>query len=367
MAWNPRKPSQRIEYPDRKTQRPPAAEIDAKVLERRQRDLEGYLEKYQTLLEKRQRAYGRQIWPVWLRTAERLKRAVDDLYRQFGTKGKLDPSRFHQSERLRYLRLFLSYLAEMIPEQAEKLQRSLAFEYSRSYYFHAFGMEQAAQVAIVVPLLTTSQVMGVLANPWLPDEKTYSDRIRANTGYLAQKMGQAVEEAVTGGWSVQQTARRIEEIAGEGYHNAVRLARTELTRAAGQGASHLYMQNADILDDKRWNATLDARTAPKDAANDGKVYPLEYDTPEHKGRPGERIPNHPNCRCRWSPVLSALGISTRERIARGDGDSTDRFGERIYTQARTYEEYAKERGLPSMAERLANDDPRRYLRNDEMA
>jgi SPP1 gp7 family putative phage head morphogenesis protein len=251
--------------------------------------------------------------------------------------------------------------------QEEKLKRSLAYQYTEAYYFHAFGMEQAARVTINVPILLESYVMGVLANPWLPDGKTYGNRIRSNTQYLAEKMVTALEEAVSKGWSVNRTARYIQETANEGFYNAVRLARTELNRAAAQGASHLYMQNADILDGKRWNAVLDARTAPKDAANDGRTFVLDYDTPENPGVPGARIPNHPNCRCKWTPILSALGISTKERIARGDGDSKTEFGERMYTQARTYKEYAKERGLPDLEDRLRNDDPKNYLRRGEVA
>jgi SPP1 gp7 family putative phage head morphogenesis protein len=207
--------------------------------------------------------------------------------------------------------------------------------------------------------------MGVLANPWLPDGKTYGNRIRSNTQYLAEKMEVALEEALSKGWSVNRTARHIQETANEGFYNAVRLARTELNRAAAQGANHIYMQNADILDGKRWNATLDARTAPKDAQNDGKVFELSYDTPENPGKAGQRIPNHPNCRCKWTPILSALGISTKERIARGEGDSKTEFGERIYTNARTYKEYAKERGLPDLSEKLRNDKPSSYLRRGE--
>lgn len=59
------------------------------------------------------------------------------------------------------------------------------------------------------------------------------------------------EELVESGRSINRTAREIQKQAGEGYYNAVRLARTEMTRAAAQGANHSYMQNADIMDGKR--------------------------------------------------------------------------------------------------------------------
>lgn len=342
--------------------------LSKRVLARRQKDLNGWLEAYQHIIDQRSEKYSSEILPSWNRIKLYLKRAILQLYEKYADEnGVLQENKLYEMERLQLLQRFVAWLTAAETEQREKMTRNLAYQYTEAYYFHAFGVEQAAKVAVQVPIISHAQVMGVIINPWLPDGATYSERLRANTAFLATKMKDAVEEAISTGSSVFETARRIEDIAGEGYHNAVRLARTELNRAASQGASHLYMQNADILDNKRWNATLDSRTAPKDAANDMKVYPLGYDTPEMPGRPGERIPNHPNCRCKWTPVLSALGISTKERVARGAGDTPSEFGERIYTEAADYREYAAERGLPDLDDRLRNDDPSRYLRNGETA
>jgi hypothetical protein len=60
-----------------------------------------------------------------------------------------------------------------------------------------------------------------------------------------------------------------------------------------------------------------------------------------------------------------LGVSAKERIARGQGDTPSHFGKRTFTNARTYREYAAERGLPDLDERLNNDNPKRYLRPGE--
>lgn len=357
--------------------KPPAnPEIDARVLARRQKDLDGFNEKYQEIIDQRAVKYAAEVAPTWKRIGRNVTDEIKAIYHELqDANGVPITEKPISAEKLRNMERNMQRLASLqaqlvkqmgTKEQAEKLKKNLAYSVAHAYYFEAFGMEQAARVSINVPILTHNQVMGIIANPWLPDGNTYSDRIRANTAYLAQKMKGAVEEAVGNGWGINRTARRIQEIAGEGYHNAVRLARTEINRAAAQGANHAYMQNSDILDGKRWNATLDKRTAPKDAANDGKIYELDYDTPESPGIAGERIPNHPNCRCKYSPVLSALGVSTRERIARGAGDTaTGNFGERTYTKARTYREYAKERGLPDLDDRLRNDNPRRYLRRGE--
>lgn len=349
---------------------PPADKaMDKKVLARRQKDLDGFVEQHQAILDARAVKYAQEIQPQWERIKKKVSNEITAIQKELvdaqgvpitNTPIAADKARNMKRQKERLLQLE-KQLEEIIggEDQVTKLTRNNAYSYAESYYFHAFGLEQAAQVAVLAPVLTQGHVIGALINPWLPDGATYSDRIRANTKYLAQKMTSTVEEALGKGWPINRTAREISSRADEGYYNAVRLARTEMTRAAAQGANHVYMQNADIMSNKRWNATLDSRTAPKDAQNDGELFPLDYDTPENPGEPGKRIPNHPNCRCKWTPVLDALGVSTRERIARGDDN------ERIYTDARTYREYAEERGYPDVDDRVRNDDPRRYLRRGE--
>ncbi|MCM3789434.1 minor capsid protein [Domibacillus indicus] len=349
--------------------KPPPSPLDKKVLARRQKDLEGFIDQHTQMLEQRQLKYAAEIEPMWKRILTNISNEIEAIFNLVqDANGVPIVKQPIKQEKMRNMKRQIARLGRLrerliemmgVKRQTQKMSVNLAFSYAQSYYFHLFGMEQAARVTVAAPLLTLAHVVGAIINPWLPDGKTYSDRIRANTEYLADKMVQVVEQALGSGWSINRTAREIQKRAGEGYYNAVRLARTEMTRAAAQGANHSYMQNADIMDGKRWNAILDLVTAEKDAQNDGEIFSLSYDTPENPGQPGKRIPNHPNCRCKWSPVLSALGISTKERIAR------DQDGNRIYTKARTYKEYAKERGLPDVDEAVRNANPRNYLRRGE--
>lgn len=356
----------------RKRTPPRNAAVDKAVAERMQKDLDGFIERYNDILDLRAAQYAQEIAPFWQRAGTRIGEEMAKIVAEIVDandmpiiKYPIQPAKKRNMERaLEHLGKLMVFVREAA--QPEKLRNYLAFTYVDSFFFNAFGLEKTARVAVSAPVVSYSQVMGVLANPWLPDGNTYSDRLRANTAFLGNKMRLTVEEAVQKGWDTQRIARHIEKVADEGHHNAVRLARTEMNRAASQGSSHLYMQNADLLDGKRWNATLDKKTAPKDAANDGNIYELDYDTPENPGIPGERIPNHPNCRCKYSPVLSSLGVRKGDRMARGDGDEDvgGKFGEREYTSARTYKEYAKAKGI-DLDEKLRNDDPRRYLRRDE--
>lgn len=348
---------------------PPPSPLDNRVLARRQKDLEGFIEQHQEILDRRAATYASEMAPLWERITAAIVDEITAIYNRVQdaqgvpiTQDPIKPDKLRNMGRqLERLNNLLQFLLNTIGHDIHraKLERELAYSYYESYYFHIFAMEQSAQVAVAAPILTATHVIGAVINPWLPDGATYSDRLRSNTQYLAEKMKGTVETALGSGWSVNRTAREIQQNAQEGFYNSVRLARTEMTRAASQGASHSYMQNADILDGKRWNATLDKVTAPKDAQNDGSIFPLKYDTPEHPGQAGKRIPNHPNCRCKWSPVLSALGISTKERIAR------DKDGKRTFTQARSYKEYARQRGLPDIDDAVRNENPKRYLRRGE--
>lgn len=345
-----------------------AKNIDDAVFARRQKDVNNFTQYYQDQLDKAVGERAKELIPMWQRLKFKMDLQIKTLYAEAGATSDLDKatSLMFKADRIATLKKQIENDLRTIEAQQQPYYTAhLEYEYEKSYYTHAWGLEQAAQVNVNVPFLSTAQGLGVVANPWLGDGATYSDRIRANTNYLAQKMKDVIEEAVGTGYTVNEAARKLQACTDEGYFNSVRLVRTELNRAANQGASDLFMQNADILDGKRWNATLDSRTAPKDAANDGEIFDLDYDTPANKAVPGKRIPNHPHCRCKYSPVLSALGVSTKERIARGAGDTPTNFGERTYTNARTYREYAKERGLPDIDARLERDNPKSYLRPGE--
>lgn len=345
---------------------------DSAVIARRQKDLENYTEYFEKQLDKVVGQCILDMEPAWRNMKDRADKAWHEAFREYraakGTEQETSLKYRHKAIKqfLNQLEAELELLeAKLQPFYTDSISRTLEY----SYYTTAYALEQSAKVTATVNTITQAHVLGVIANPWLPDKATYSDRLRANMGHttelVAKETRKMVAIAMEKGLSINEAARNLEKRIDESYYNATRLMRTELNRAAAQGASISYMQNADILDGKRWNATLDGKTAARDAANDGNIYDLDYDTPANPGVPGQRIPNHPHCRCSYVPVLSSLGVSTKERIARGEGASKDEFGERIYTEARTYDEYAKERGLPTSKELLEKDNAKRYLRPGE--
>lgn len=227
----------------------------------------------------------------------------------------------------------------------------------------AYILEQAARCKVTVPNLTKSGVLGIIANPWLPDGATYSKRIRKSVDLVATQAEKTIKELVTRKMQYSDAAKELSKRIDESYYNGSRIIRTEMTRANALGTSYALMENADIVEGKYRDATFDSKTSAYCAADADyskqNPYDLDYDTPTNPGLPGRRIPNHPHCRCRWVAILSGLGIKNRQKAA------LDKYGDLYYTKAASYDEYAKEVGLPSVKDMVNADNPKKYLRPGE--
>lgn len=341
-----------------------------KTTERLQKDLMGYSEHYTDQLETLIGSRMQELAPEYRRLQAKAIGYLEQLNREVETASaeKLLSKRFQQRIQQMYVTQILPDLELLNASQQPYFTEVLAGTLQYGYYTAAYSLEQAAKVAVTVPLLNRAGVLGIIANPWLPDKKTYSDRIRANVQLVADKTTETVKDLVTKRLSYNEAARALRGQIGESYYNATRLIRTEMTRANALGASYAAMENADILDGKYRDATRDKKTSAKCAADADysrtNLYPLDYDTPANPGIPGKRIPNHPHCRCRWCTVLSAVGVKARQKTARAE-DGPNSFGKSYFTDEATYDGYAKERGLPSVKEMLEADNPKRYLRPGE--
>ena len=341
-----------------------------KLTERLTKDLNGYNEYFAKELENLIGKRAEELAPLYRRLQKTAVEQLERLNKELETV----PEAKRKSKRLR-VQMQKQYVDHILPDlelakaaQDPYVTEVLCGTVEYGYYTQAYSLEQAAKVPVTVPVLNRAGVLGLIANDWVGDGHTYSDRIRANTDLVAKNAEKIVQDLVTKRMSYNEAAHSLKDKIGERYSNAVRIVRTEMTRANSLGTSYAAMENADILDGKYRDAVYDGRTSAMCAhdADYSKAnpYPLDYDTPANPGVPGARIPNHPNCRCRWCTVLSAFGVDKRAKIARKNG-TKDSFGENYYTEAETFNDYAKERGLPSVKEMLDGDNPKRYLRPGE--
>lgn len=342
----------------------------AKPIDRRQNDLTAYADYYAEQLEKLIGVRMAELAPEYRRLQKKAVEYLEQLNEEVekASDAKRRSKRFQQHIQQLYVTQILPDLELLNVSQQPYYTAVLAGTTQYGYYTAAYSLEKAARVAVSIPILNRSGVLGMIANTWLPDKKTYSDRIRDNVQLVADKTTETVKNLVTKRLSYNEAARKLSDQIDESYYNATRLVRTEMTRANALGTSYAAMENADILKGKYRDATFDSRTSAKCAEDDvysrSHLYPLDYDTPANPGIPGKRIPNHPHCRCRWVTVLASVGPTKTGKSARKN-DSRNSFGESYHTSANTYDEYAKERGLPTIMEMLEKDNPKRYLRPGE--
>lgn len=295
-------------------------------------------EKYQIALDKRVVKYGAKLRGAFNKAKEQIVGEVNALYAlnaETGIQAFADRAD-RKNNTLQRVRAVLFMLGQT--EEAQ-LTAQWGEEYKLSALNHLFFIEQEHKVGVNIPMLNGGSIMAAVQRPW--EGRHFSSRIRTRTDLLAAAMEDIITQASIQGWGVTRTAKEIRARCDESWSNAVRLARTEINRAAAQGQSMAYMANDDILGEKEFCATLDTVTSSACRKQDGKTYPLDYDTPDNPGKEGERIPNHPNCRSYWRPVIKSAAIAKlkRERSYRLEE------GQRGYTSARTFDEWAKEKGV----------------------
>lgn len=294
-------------------------------------------EGYQLRLEKRIAQYARKLKKVF---AEGKKAISDEIARLYAMNAAAsDPSYAFRAQRLEaVMERIRSALFSLGQEEEAQLRIAWGEEYKRSVLEHLFFIEQEIAVAVTIPQINVAAVWAAVERPW--EGRHFSKRIRLRTDLLAASMEDIITQSQTQGWSMQRTAKEIANRCDESWSNAVRLARTEMNRAAAQGQTMAYQANSDIIGEKEFCATLDDVTSKVCWKADGKRFPLDYDTPENPGKEGERIPNHPNCRSYWRPVIKSAVLDKLQR------ERSFKLGEQKgYTSARTYQEWAKEKGV----------------------
>ena len=142
--------------------------------------------------------------------------------------------------------------------------------------------------------------------------------IGKRTRRVIKKLQNRLAEGIISGESIPKIARGIRDITGHSFEDAVRIARTETTRAQNGGRMAAFGQaaNMGIAFKKQWISTLDSRTRDTHAALFMET--AEQDKPfsnglmhpgDPKGPPAEVI----NCRCTVVAVVSVDGYEPTEK------------------------------------------------------
>ncbi|MBY0052969.1 minor capsid protein [Brevibacillus agri] len=297
-------------------------------------------ERYQEELEARIAKHGMRLKKLFGKANTSIVKEITDLYARYNESGQDLVSLIYNASRLdQIMDSIRTILYSLRDEEEQQLRIVWGEEYKRSVFHHLYFLEQDFEIGVALPQVNSQMILAAIEKPW--EGRHFSKRIRLRTDLLAASMEDVITQAAVQGWGVTRAAKEITLRTSESWSNALRLARTELNRAAAQGQTTAYQANSDIIGEKEFCATLDKRTSSQCRKADGKRYPLDYDTPENPGREGERIPNHPNCRSYWRPVIKSAVLDKLQR------ERSYRIGkeERGYTSARNYEEWAKAKGI----------------------
>jgi SPP1 gp7 family putative phage head morphogenesis protein len=143
-------------------------------------------------------------------------------------------------------------------------------------------------------------------------------------GGLAQAFADQMRQGIVLGESNADLVARLRGKTGVrgimdiSKSSAERIVRSSVQTAANVGRASTYANNADIITDVQWHATLDTRTSIMCLARDGHKYTNDADhAPKDDGPPWDVGPGalHWNCRSTSIPVLASwesLGIDAAE-------------------------------------------------------
>lgn len=216
--------------------------------------------------------------------------------------------------RLEEMQMKIQQEAELLA--AKRLQgttATLADVYKDGYYHGVYEVQKGIGKGVPVAALDHRQIDKVLAKPWAPDGRNFSDRIWADKTKLASELQTTLTQSLINGSPSEKVIAAFADRMGVSYHAAARLIRTESAYFANQsmldGYKDMGVQRYKII------ATLDSKTSEICREMDGKVIPLS------EADPGVNYPPlHVNCRSTTIPVYD--DETQGERTARNPEGKT---------------------------------------------
>lgn len=180
-----------------------------------------------------------------------------------------------------------------------------------------------------------------------------SERLYSNTGQLANRVVDKLDNLLLTGMSSQKIAKELKpdiknvlitELDSE-YKKAIRIVRTENTRiqARAKQNSMEYSESLGIEMNKMWVASLDRRTRSSHQDLDGKIVGVnekfEFDGHEADGPGGFGIPHLDiNCRCKVVTIVEDYKpVTRREAIYNEQGE---KVGSQL-VKYKTYKEWSE--------------------------
>ena len=275
---------------------------------------------------------------------DNIRKDIDKLYAKFGEDGELFWTEYNRFNRKASLeKQIVAELRNLGAGNNGVYRKAIKGQFQDGYYSTQFAHETGMGLAFQFPVLNGEQVQAALLNP--VDAIKWSERSSININQLNKKVRETIAQSIIEGNSQQKTVRALRGEFSKVYNSAVRIVRTETHRARQMGNALNYdktkasFERLGIKRDKKWSATLDARTRPSHGSADGllanedglfQVFGVSTEAPGLTGIAGEDI----NCRC--TAVSEVEGFSPQTRL---DNEN------KVITPYKSFSAWAESRGL----------------------
>jgi len=245
----------------------------------------------------------------------------------------------------------LQALQYQFRQQVEKLEaikehgltNTLKDIYKEGYYRTAYEIQRASGIGSAFSRIDETKMNKVLAKPWAPDGKNFSERIWGkDRTQLLYQLENRFSQGMIRGESPQKIIKDIQKALNSSEYATRRLVMTESAFFASASRKETY----DKLEVKQYKilAVLDTKTSTICRDMDGKVFDVKDYQPGLNANPF-----HANCRTTTTPYFNDKFTQQQERSAR------DENGKTYYVPANmTYKEWYN-KSVESSQKVSAND------------
>ncbi|MFY0147801.1 minor capsid protein [Bacillus cytotoxicus] len=230
---------------------------------------------------------------------------------------------------------------EVIATTSTSIQTVAKVDYAFASYIVAGQIEG---YIVVPPVIPERAIKKLLNKDW--GHGHFSENLWGKTKGFQYNLRTTLINSMQRGEGFRKTAAKLQKKIGQEAYKSERLVRTEII-SASNAAKKEYMYdfeercnelNTSLLNGVRVLETLDNRTCPICRAIDGKEFTVE------ESKDIAEVA-HPNCRRTFVPIIRGFDNSNRQRAARNL-----ETGKTYRTDAKTFEEYAKEQNVSSAAD-----------------
>lgn len=178
----------------------------------------------------------------------------------------------------------IDYASEKIEQlQVNKIMAWLILDYELT------SQKTAQSIGVQYQdLLSLPAKKEIVVQSWCDDNKTFLDRIRANTKDMDEKLRYVIVEGIRRGWDMDKMTEVFRDITGAAAYKAARLIRTETMAVYSKATKEMFLENG-----------IEYVEIIGDAACGGIC--LDYvgnAIPLRNAAIGDELPPyHPNCAC----------------------------------------------------------------------